>query len=290
MIDEGILQPWPDAVVERLAQYRQGSLVERPPFAYHASGMYPLWVASRLAAEDPEDELLLVELDIADGPPYGIITTQSCDVDEEGKNRKPWVQLAPVYELPSENPSLGNVRAWKYAYLAPVTALGPTWVVDLRIELPVEKSWLVRQPPRPGFTTPEEFDRFARFLGGHRTRLQLATAVHERLLKPLGASLVVLAKEEPGVHEAFGTEVKHLFIDVRGDPLLPEAIQLIFVGERSVNETVVGWLEAWWERVYSRSDLPFTLLPNRYLAFDDVRFAEQRTWLEPELARLASES
>lgn len=109
---------WPPTVVGQLAQFRQGSLISRPPFAYHASSTNPLWKASRLAAGD--EDPVLVELDLPDRPPYGIITTQSCDIDEEGKNRKPWVQIAPVYELPPTDGNLGNIRNWKFAYLGAV--------------------------------------------------------------------------------------------------------------------------------------------------------------------------
>ena len=288
MIDGGNDQPWPAAVAGQLAQFRQGSIVGRPPFAYHASATNPLWVASRLAG--PGEDPLLVELDSSDRTPYGIITSQSCDVDEEGRNRKPWVQIAPVYELAAGHVDLGNIRSWRFAYLAPVTALGPTWVADLRIEFPVEKSWLVRQLPQPGFNSPGEFDRFARFCGDFRSRPGLATSVYELLLAPLRRTLVQLASSAADVQATFVQQVQHLFLDVRGDRLQPETVQLIFVSAAAFDGGVVEHLEAWWESTYAAGGLPFILLPNRYLAFDEVRFAESRTWFEQDLARLATES
>lgn len=54
-----------------------------------------------------------------------IITTQSCDVDEAGDSpKKPWVQVAPGYELSNTDDRLALIRRWRVSYLAPVTALG----------------------------------------------------------------------------------------------------------------------------------------------------------------------
>ena len=202
----------------------------------------------------------------------------------------PGCRCAPVYEVASTDGNLGNIRNWKFAYLAPVTALGPTWVADLRIEFPVEKSWLVLQASRPGFNSPEEFDRFARFCGDHRSRQGLATSIYEHVLTPLHAALVQLASDVTQVHAAFVEQVEHLYLDIHGDRLQPETMQLVFVSVQALNNSVVEHLDAWWESVYSKRGLSFTLLPNRYLTFEEVRFVEWRTWFEQDLARIASQS
>jgi hypothetical protein len=288
VIDRGNDRPWPDDVVRQLKEFRQGTLVVQPPFAYHASAVNPIWTGSRLAAAD--EDPVLIELHPADWPPYGIVTTQSCDVDEEGRNRKPWVQIAPVYELPSGDGNLGNIRNWRSTYLAPVTALGSTWIADLRIEFPIEKSWLVLSTHLPGFTTQEEFDQFEKFCGNQRSRPALDTAIYDRVSKPLHLWLLDLARRAPDDYQSFVRDVQHLYLYVQGDRLGPQAVQVVFVGERKLSLAVVERLDAWWESVYSQDDPPFALLPNRYLTFDEVQFVELRNWLEQSLATLVSES
>jgi hypothetical protein len=288
VIDRGNDRSWPDDIVNRLNEFRQGTLVAQPPFAYHASATNPIWIGSRLVTAD--DDPVLIELDPADWPPYGVVTTQSCDVDEEGRSRKPWVQIAPVYELPTGDGNLGNIRNWRSMYLAPVTALGPTWIADLRIEFPLEKSWLVLSNHRPGFRTPEEFDQFEKFCGNQRSRPALDTGIYDRVSKPLRTWLLDLSQHAPDDYRSFVQALQHLYLYVQGDRLGPQAVQVVFVGERKLSMAVVERLDAWWESVYSQGDPPFTLLPNRYLTFDEVRFVELRNWLEQNLAALVPES
>jgi hypothetical protein len=93
---------WPGAVVNSLAKYRQGSLVPSAAFFYVTNPELPIWMASRLNATDPEP-VEVIALSPEDQPPYGIITSQSCDIDEEERNQKPWVQVAPVYEVSADH-------------------------------------------------------------------------------------------------------------------------------------------------------------------------------------------
>lgn len=289
MIDAGNDRPWPDDVASRLPAFRQGSLVASPPFGYHAGTAHPLWVASRLVG--PSDEpLVLVELVSEDRPPYGIITTQSCDIDEEGRNRKPWVQLAPVYKLPAADQQLGIIRSWRVHHLAPVSALGPTWVADLRIEFPVEKSWLALQTPTPGFREQREYDRFSEFCGNYRSRQALATRIYEQVLTPFEEGLKALRRDHPDLCAAFIEQVQHLFLDIDGDALDPTAIQLIFVSPDPLSAELVERLDIWWEATFGGAATTFAVLPNRYLRFDQVAFAESRHWREQDLARLSASS
>lgn len=289
MIDARNDRTWPEVVTGKLPAFRQGSLVKSPPFAYHASTDFPLWAATRLV--DPTHESpALVELAPEDRPPYGIITTQSCDVDEEGRNRKPWVQIAPVYELPADHQELGNIQRWRVAYLAPVNNLGTCWVADLRIEFPVEKSWLVLQTPIDGYRGQREYDQFSAFCGNYRSRQAVATSIYERLLKPLELSLKVLSRDAADLYAAFVQDVEHLFLDIGGDALAPQTIQLIFVSPGSLLPRLTEQLDLWWEQTCGTDELPFTVLPNRYLSFDRVSFAESRHWREQDLARLLGSS
>jgi hypothetical protein len=289
VIDDGNNSDWPEAVTKKLAAYRQGSLVRSPPFAYHAAADYPIWVATGLVEPGAESPVL-VELDPRDRPPYGIITSHSCDVDEEGRNRKPWVQIAPVYELPKDQTDLGNIHRWRVAYIAPVTGLGPQWVADLRIECPVEKSWLVGQQPIDGFRDQADYDQFSCFCGNYRRRQAIATSIYDQVLTPLELALRLLARGNRNLYTIFSDKVDHLFLDISGDALQPATVQLIFVSQEPLPSDLVEHLELWWEQRFGATTPPFTLLRNRYLSYDQVSFAEYRHWREQDLARLLSSS
>lgn len=285
LVDRGNGQPWPEAIIGKLAAYRQGSLIAAPPFAYHASRTNPIWLASK-RVPDGEDEPALIELDPVDGPPFGVITSQDCDIDEEGpQKRKPWVQVAPVYQLTSDDRRLADVQRWRVHYLAPVSALGQEWVADLRIEFPIEKSWLVLQEPRDAFNAPEDFRHFSELCGRYRSRPGLATTVYEYVLRSLQDYMGGLAKAAPGLRDEFLEKVSHVFLDVAGDPLAPTAVQLVLVSEASLTPELLEALNSWWD---TRTSLPFAFLQIRYLGMEEVRLAEYLTWYEQDLRRLAA--
>lgn len=289
MIDGGNDEPWPQELLDVLVEFQQGSLVPRPPFAYHAASVNPIWAATRSAAEAATDRELLVELDPSDRPAFGIVTTQSCDIDERGAPRRPWVQLAPVYELRSDDNRLPKARHWKVSYLAPTTALGPDWVADLRIEFPVEKSWLVLQRPQPAFKNEVEFAKFSNHCGFIRQRPAVANEVEEYILDRLGESLRALRKAERSAYDLFVAHVRRLFLAVSGDPLSPHAVQLVFVSSANPFPPAVRtFLENWWEDAFAgKIETGFTVLPSQLLATSDsVPIGEQLAWVEWDLARL----
>ena len=97
MIDAGLPGEWSVAVREACSRFKQGHLVTRPPFFYGATAGYGIWDLTRDAGDAAQDhEVLQLDDDLA--PNYGLITTQTCDIYEERKPRKPWVQVAPVYD------------------------------------------------------------------------------------------------------------------------------------------------------------------------------------------------
>lgn len=116
MIDRGLPDPWPEAVRDAASRFEQGDLVRDPPFFYWANTAHPVWdVTVDVAARGEQDPL--IALDPGDGPPLGIITTQTCDLDE-AVPKKPWFHVAPVVgadAFPDED--LASIRAQKYGYL-----------------------------------------------------------------------------------------------------------------------------------------------------------------------------
>lgn len=103
MINRGIpksAEEWPNGVLDGLREWEQGDLVASPPFFYFADPSRPVWSATAHFTESSTGpEVILVPDEMM--PPYGLVTTQTCDIGEEGRDRpmRPWVQMAPVYEI-----------------------------------------------------------------------------------------------------------------------------------------------------------------------------------------------
>lgn len=289
MIDAGNDRNWPQTLMNQLNAFRQGSLVELPPFAYHALPQFAIWQATKLATDDGSPAVL-VEIDPADWPPFGIVTSQSCDIDEEGRNTKPWVRIAPVYQLDASDRRLGAVKQWKVNYLAPITTKGSTWVADLRIEVPVEKSWLVSKVPQAAFLNDDEFRLFGRFCGYNRARPGLATQIYTGVLQPLESHLRQLQSEKPDVYSDLMEQLEHLFLEVFDDPLNPFWVKLIFVSRSPLREEVTADLDAWSGRESERQRLDFVVMPSNYRQLDSLSYVEARGWYKQDLARFSGSS
>ena|SRR5579884_2927591 len=137
---------WPQDVLDALPAFRLGTIVEGVRFPFygaHAGGLplaYPPEDAV-IAAEQPATRdlgFLEYELDTADGdPPRGVITSQTCDVCEEGTPLQPWVQVSPLQLLPDDYAGQ-TLPAFLYRANPPDLRPG-VWVIDLRIEVAIEK-------------------------------------------------------------------------------------------------------------------------------------------------------
>ena len=104
MIDAGVppvRDDWPGGVLERLREWEQGDLVKDPPFFfYFADPAIPVWEGTKAySAGSAGAEVVLGPESFH--PPYGLVTSQTCDIGEEDSANpiRPWVQIAPVYEV-----------------------------------------------------------------------------------------------------------------------------------------------------------------------------------------------
>jgi hypothetical protein len=244
-ISGDIGRPWLEVVRVAAAAFRQGDLVERPPFFYAANSEYPVWGLTKSAADAGDDRELL-ELHEDDRPEYGIITTQSCDLTEEGVDRpkKPWLQVAPLVDAHVLGSNLvhdvqrGRVR---YLYLVPAPGLGD-WVADLRIEVPLEKSWLVGRVPIAGFASLEEYQQFTRRLGHLRARAAIESGVCIDLVNDLRARLASRAIDVLAVLNG----VSRVMLRVIGERAAPSAIQLVVASPTDPPDPAVeAFFEQW---------------------------------------------
>ena len=267
-ISRDISQPWPEEVLAAASTFRQGDIVARPPFFYAANSEYPVWGFTKETANAGDDRELL-EFHEDDRPEFGIITTQSCDLTEEGvaKPKKPWFQVAPLVDARVLDKNV--VRDVKkgnaiYLFLIPAPDVEGEWVADLRIEVPVEKSWLVGRTPMAGFSSLEEYEQFTRHLGRLRARAAIESGVCTNLVSDLRACLTVSANEDPGVLDG----VSRVMLRVIGERANPSAVQLVVVPPAHLPDDAVKaifdkWCDGFGKSAFERG---VALLPVAYQA------------------------
>jgi hypothetical protein len=247
VIDEGLEQPWPEPVRAALEPFLQGHLIEQPPLFYAADLRHPIWRTTRLVAEETieadrgED---FVDLAPDDRPPYGIITTQSCDLGEERPDpRQPWLAVAPVYTVLPDS----LLRDREYVFeLAPPALDGEIWVADLRIEMPLEKSLLVGRAPIEAFPREDGYVAFANFLARRRGRPALASVFHEilsattrRLKSESNAQRNLARRARPSVY-------KLMLAIEDGTRLEPVAAKLYVITDGAATQDARAWFDLWW--------------------------------------------
>lgn len=268
MLDEGIQHPWHEEVVAATSRFRQGHLVERPPFFYSASLVYPVWDVTRGVAEaetEPQQTPEIVELDAAAVPPYGVITNQTCEVAEESATPMyPWVQVAPVYLVEADSPLLAR----DYIFTLTSQSLPPgTWVADLRTEMPLEKGILVGRAPIEGFAIEADEIAFGRFLGRRRERAALASVFQTIIVATMKR------KRDNNTNRArrIKPAIYKLKLAIDGNRLAPRAAQLHVIVRGDISDEVKEWFNSWWDRASEiATQQGVALLENQYWSSREV--------------------
>lgn len=276
MIDEGLPDPWPPEVLEALARFKQGDLVEQPPIFYAASPAHGIWDLTRGAGvADAEEDLL--ELADEDRPQYGLITTQTCDIAEEGRPDHPWIQVVPVYQMvdvsDADRRLLEEHRRSHLVLLHPPDLPGGTWVADLRIEVPIEKSWLVGREPIESLRAEDDYQVLAERLAAKRDRPALATPVVTTVIRPLTNWL----RGNAGMREA--AKVDQLRLAVGPTRLqVDRANLLVLTSDAPLSEADrVPW-DRWWNRTRPKAaEAGIDLLGNQYESYDTLSAQVYRT-------------
>lgn len=245
MIDEGVPGEWPPEVVEAAAEVQQGDLISTPPLGYAASLRYPIWSLTRQEAEVGADsDPVHLSLHPDDGPEWGIVVSQTCDVSEEGAAMQPWVEICPVYEVDAaETPP-------EYMHLlnGMQAAEGRIWVADLRLTVPIEKGLLVGRARGDPFAGSEEARiDFGVKLGWRRARAALSAGVHVAIRETLKKRRA----NNKNAARAVRTCVYKLMLQVQESRLKPRAVRLHVVYQVSgdcTDERMREWFERWWEK------------------------------------------
>jgi hypothetical protein len=256
VINEHIREPWPEDVRQTLSEFRQGDVVEAPPFFYVHGGAIRLWEPPEDEDEDDAagDEFVafasqVEELHPDDAPPLGIITSQTCDLDEQGMPTQVWFQVSPVYRIPDDGREAERLLSKQYT----IELDGPElpdgrWLADLRIELPIEKSWLIARRPMRGFSSEDQAEAFGRKIGRRRARPALANRLVDTVTGLVRARKQV---RSPGslkrlTREIWAEDVYRIMLDIEGGTRLePIAVRLHVVCRGDPTERAQEWFADW---------------------------------------------
>jgi hypothetical protein len=277
VIDQFNEQPWPEEVIAAVAQFKQGHLVERPPFFYAAAPRYSVWGLTK-AVGDEHAATELLEVDPDDGPPYGLITSQTCDLNEQSlRPKQPWLKIAPVYAMDGvlSQDQQNQVLNDEIGHLIALTGTNLPqgfWIVDLRIEVPVEKSWLVGREPIEAFASEHDYLRLARRLARRHDRPALANAVSLRVVLQLRNGLKKLKRPR---RTALLKQVQELRLAIEGTRLEPASARLIVITHNTSSEAVREWFDEWWDSAHTLCEADnLNLLGNRYTTLAELSAAD----------------
>lgn len=180
-----------------------------------------------LNIEGAEMDWAAVDAGSADGG-WVMITSQTCDIAGVGPGaRQPFVDVSPVYRLPADySPhALDAIRTHQVTYLKELTrppGVG-SYVVDLRLSMPVSKALLVTSEPIEAWAT--EYDRLvlAEHIATRARRPALHDALSSELTRSLGAYISGTHKNKP----EWWQHVEQLRLRIKGDRLQPTAVGLL---------------------------------------------------------------
>ncbi len=210
-------------------------------------------------------------------PPYGLITTQTCDLVEEGRPKRPWVLIAPVYLWSAPTGNLRRIAQGRgFDYLVAVTGLvapeGTIWVADLRLMVAVEKGWLVGRTVLDGFASEEEYQVLAERLAKRFSRPAYAQSIVDHVLKPSyelwGQIIDAYGGNDPIID--VGMKLGRSRLD-------PVNVQLVFLLGGDVTPELRAHIMDWWQPLSESartSGLEF--LAPRFVRIDELTAEEYR--------------
>jgi hypothetical protein len=249
MIDKGVppRDSWPNGLLRKLREWEQGDVVANPPLFYFADPSAAIWEATRAYTDSssgpevilPPDEVL---------PPYGMVTTQTCDIAEEESSRpvRPWVQIAPVYPVTNwKRKKLEGGKGPRYWLLVPDLPEDGIWVADLRIEVPIEKSWLAGQIRVEGFENETEKRIVGRRLAWLKGRPAFSRELNE-IQQSLFDALDGMESAELETHETLLDQLEEVVVQV-DSYLAPTSVQLVFLTNVPLADDCRRWLSEWRE-------------------------------------------
>lgn len=252
-------EDWPQEVLHSAAQFGCGDVVQDPPYFYFADPAYAVLDRTKRYKEGSHGPELIDASGLA--APFGIVTSQTCDVGEIDFQvpSKPFVQISPVFDGAVLDGSLRKllkkgtaVQAFLYLPALENEREG-FWVADFRLEMPVEKSWLVGRIPLKGFTTEAEARMVPKVVGQLRNRPAWAESVNKSVGSTLMEALKDLKSANRGLYEAVTLSIDE--IGVKADSMLnPRWIEVMAFSHEVLEDGVRDWWETTTDRIREAAD------------------------------------
>lgn len=287
MIDAGLVHPWPQPVLDALERFQQGDVIAEPLAVFAGDARYALWDPSagtgeaevgagsetqpqgrngssrqhgdranpvaepHAEADEGKPQIELVGLDPA--PPFGIITTQTCDLNEQrGQKLQPFFQVAPVYAVAAGQRDAILRRENIVPILSPTASDDETqWVADLRIEFPLEKSVLAHRQPIRVFADEAEQISFAERLGARRARPALANELHDVIAASINKKR---SNNKSRSRPVFAQIYKVSLAIEEGVRMRPVRVRVVVVCREEPSEQVREWFGSWYDTARDRAE------------------------------------
>ena len=196
---------------------------------------------------------------------------------EEGRPKRPWVQIAPVYPLFASNGDRTRIRQGRgFDYLVPITALvppdGALWVGDLRLFVVAEKGWLVGREMLAAFADEAGYDRLGQQLGRRFARTAYATVIVEHILRPAHELFSGIIERYEG-----RDPIVEVGLALGRSRLQPVNAQLVFMLDGELSSELRAQIVEWWQPLSeaARAD-GLELLAPRFVSLDDLTAREYR--------------
>jgi hypothetical protein len=228
----------PTSVKDAVDAFYQGHLIKAPPIFYGAAPATPLCPFTAENA-NPGAAWQVLALPEEMHPAYGIVTSQTCDICEQGEWANPFIQVSPVIDLdatigPDQKTLLREHSYIDFVYLTRQPVPG-FWVADLRISLPLEKGYFVGKEPIEAFD-----DEMTRLIFGDRVasrcrRPAFADVVHDVVIHGLNDWIKQNKPAAARAHSGRFTDVEEVRFGVEGDRLKPDGIQPVVFMESDLS-------------------------------------------------------
>ena len=295
IIDQGLPEDrdaWPQGVLEALRVWRQGDVVQAPPFFHWTRPDHAVWVPGH----QPDNPGVLAWPEIIT-PRFAIVTTQTCDIGEEDCSRpsRPFIQLAPVYDVAETlDGGLRKLleRGAGSQYLVHVPDLvdadvGEFWVADLRVEVPIDKGWLATKTRIEGFIQEDARQRFGERTAMLRSRPAFSDRFVSLIQRPFVDALKELRASDRDLFEKLDAQVVEFGAEL-DSRLAPTLLVPWFLCDEEPDADVVSWLEAWVGETQDRvAHTELTVMPSRIVSFDDISGRKLRSLTTVPLVRFS---
>jgi len=228
---------WPHGALDMLDRWRQGHILESVDLVSAGPTSGYLWPHARTVASLSSVDIL------AEGPSsvrHAMVLSQGCDLV---KPTFPLATVAAVYDgqatlNPAQQSAARAGSTWHLVHLTAEWARSGFWVADLRIEMSVDKSLLLRGNPVEGFADGADYAILAERLAAVRMRPAMPDPTIDWVMKPL----------QEGLRSArsAGTEMLDGVREVRlqsNDPTAPTVVTVYVVTDDDELQAEQNWTE-----------------------------------------------